>query len=211
MQKITALKAQRKNTQRVSVFLDGEYAFGLTRIVAGWLQIGQILSEEKITALRAEDELEMAYLRALNFLSYRPRSKAEIRRNLRKYKVPELLIEPTVERLEQNKLLNDQEFAQIWVENRNSFRPRGRRALSFELRQKGIADEVIQSTLDELVDEEILAYQAGIKKANKLAKYDWQDFRKKLSDFLARRGFSYGVISPLLPQLWEEVQAEENE
>lgn len=211
MQKITALKAQRKNTQRVSVFLDGEYAFGLTRIVAGWLQIGQILSEEKITTLRAEDELEMAYLRALNFLSYRPRSKAEIRRNLRKYKVPELLIEPTVERLEQNKLLNDQEFAQIWVENRNSFRPRGRRALSFELRQKGIADEVIQSTLDELVDEEILAYQAGIKKANKLAKYDWQDFRKKLSGFLARRGFSYGVISPLLPQLWEEVQAEENE
>lgn len=211
MQKITALKAQRKNTQRVSVFLDGEYAFGLTRIVAGWLQIGQMLSEEKIVTLKAEDELEMAYLRALNFLSYRPRSKAEIRRNLRKYKVPELLIEPTVERLEQNKLLNDQEFAQIWVENRNSFRPRGRRALSFELRQKGIADEVIQSTLDELVDEEILAYQAGIKKANKLAKYDWQDFRKKLSGFLARRGFSYGVISPLLPQLWEEVQAEENE
>ena len=211
MQKITALKAQRKNTQRVSIFLDGEYAFGLTRIVAGWLRIGQMLSEEEIAALKAEDDLELAYLRALNFLSYRPRSKAEIRRNLRKYKVPELLIEPTVERLEQNKFINDKEFAQIWVENRNSFRPRGRRALGVELRQKGIADEVIQSTLDELVNEEILAYQAGIKKAKKLAKYEWQDFRKKLSGFLARRGFSYGVISPLLPQLWEEVRSEENE
>ena len=211
MQKITALKAQRKNTRRVSVFLDGEYAFGLTRIVAGWLHIGQILSEERIATLKAEDELERAYLRALNFLSYRPRSKAEIRRNLRKYKVPENLIEPTVERLEQNKFINDKEFAQIWVENRNSFRPRGRRALRVELRQKGIADEVIQSSLDELVDEEILAYQAGIKKAKKLAKYEWQDFRKKLSGFLARRGFSYGVISPLLPQLWEEVRSEEND
>ncbi len=211
MQKITAIKPQRKNSRRVNIFLDGEFAFGLTRIVAGWLQIGQMLSEKKIAELKAEDELELAYLRALNFLSYRPRSKAEIRRNLRKYKVSELLIEPTVERLEQNNFVNDKDFAQIWVENRNSFRPRGRRALSVELRQKGIADDVIQSTLDELVNEEILAYQAGIKKAEKLAKYEWQDFRKKLSGFLARRGFSYAVISPLLPQLWEEVQTEENE
>lgn len=211
MQKITAIKAQRKNRQRVSIFLDGEFAFGLTRIVAGWLQVGQILGEEKVAALKAEDELEMAYLRALNFLSYRPRSKTEIRRNLRKYKIPEPLIEPVVERLEEKRFVNDNEFAQIWVENRNTFRPRGRRALRAELRQKGITDEIIQSTLDELVDEEALAHQAGIKKARKLAKYEWQDFRKKLSGFLARRGFSYAVISPLLSQLWEEVQAEKDE
>jgi len=213
MKKITAIKAQRKNTQRVSVFLDGEFAFGLTRVVAGWLQIGQILGEEKIAALKADDELEMAYLRAINFLSYRPRSKTEIRRNLRKYKVPEPLIEPVVERLEEKRFINDKEFAKIWVENRNTFRPRGRRALSIELRQKGITDEVIQSTLDELVDEDQLVYQAGIKRARKLAKheFEWQDFRKKLASFLARRGFPYAVISPLLPQLWEEVQAEKDE
>ena len=211
MQKITAIKAQRRNRERVSIFLDGEFAFGLARVSAGWLQVGQILGEEKIAALKADDELEMAYLRAINFLSYRPRSSAEIRRNLRKYEVPELCIEPTIERLEKNRFLNDKDFAEIWVENRNTFRPRGRRALSIELRQKGITDEVIQSTLDEMVDEEKLVYQAGIKKARTLAKgnLEWQDFRKKLAAFLARRGFNYGVISPILAELWEEVQEEE--
>ncbi|MBT3188946.1 MAG: RecX family transcriptional regulator [Anaerolineae bacterium] len=213
MKKITAIKAQRKNTQRVSVFLDGEFAFGLTRAVAGWLQVGQILGEEKIASLKNDDELEMAYLRAINFLSYRSRSSREIRQNLRKYEVPEPLIEPVIERLEEKNFLNDKEFAQNWVENRNTFRPRGRRALSIELRQKGISDETIQTTLDELVDEEKLVYQAGIKKARKLARreLEWQDFRKKLAAFLARRGFNYGIFSPLLSQLWEEVQDEKNE
>lgn len=208
MPTITAIKAQRKNAQRVSIFLDGEFAFGLTRIVAGWLQVGQILDEEKIARLKAEDELEMAYLRAVNFLSYRPRSTAEVRQNLRKYKVPALLIEPTIERLVEKNFLNDLEFAKFWVENRNAFRPRGGRALKIELRQKGISDEIIEEVLEALVDEESLAYQAGLKRAKKLARYDWQDFRKKLGAFLARRGFSYAVISPLLPRLWDEVKGE---
>ena len=213
MQKITAIKAQRRNTQRVSIFLDGEFAFGLTRMVAGWLQVGQFLGEEKIAALKAEDELEMAYLRAINFLSYRPRSSAEIRQNLRKYEVPELCIEPTVERLKKNDFVNDKDFAELWVENRNTFRPRGRRALSIELRQKGIAEKVIESTLNKLVDEDALVYQAGIKQAKKLVKrnLEWQDFRKKLASFLARRGFNYGLISPILSELWEEVQADKND
>ena len=212
MKKITAIKAQRRNTERVSLFLDGEFAFGLARVLAGFLQVGQVLDEEKIARLQADDELESAYLRAINFLSYRPRSSAEIRRNLRKYEVPELCIEPTVDRLAKNGFVNDQDFAQTWVENRNSFRPRGARALRSELRQKGISDEVIQSTLDEMVDEEKLVYLAGIKKARQLnnRSLEWQSFRKKLADFLARRGFSYGVISPILSQLWEEVQEEEN-
>ncbi len=211
MPKITAIKVQRRNTERVSIFLDGEFAFGLTRVLAGFLQIGQILSEEKIAALQAEDEMEMAYLRAINFLSYRPRSSAEIRKNLKKYEVPELCIEPTIERLEKNGFLNDADFAKSWVENRNTFRPRGGRALRAELRQKGLSDELIQSTLDEMVNEEELVYSAGKKKAKKLAKrnLEWQDFRKKLAAFLARRGFSYAVISPILSQLWDEVQEEE--
>ncbi len=211
MPKITAIKVQRKNKERVNIFLDGEFAFGLTRIVAGWLQIGQVLDEKKIAELQAKDESEMAYIRALNFLSYRPRSIAEIERNLRKYKVPEEIIPATIERLKAQNFVNDQEFAKMWVENRNTFRPRGKRALRLELRQKGITDEdIVQPILDDLVDEESLAYQAGIKKAKKLANLEWQDFRRKLAAFLARRGFSYSIISPLLRPLWDEVQPEED-
>ena len=66
----------------MNIYLDGEFAFGLARITAGWLKVGQELSEEKIAALQAEDANEMTYQKALHFLSYRPRSSAEVRQNL---------------------------------------------------------------------------------------------------------------------------------
>jgi len=211
MQTITAIEAQKKNPQRVNVYLDGEFAFGLARIVAAWLQVGQTLTDEKIAALQGEDAREMAYQRALRFLSYRPRSLAEIRRNLRKHEAPEAVIAATLERLQRNGLADDEQFAQAWVENRNTFRPRSRWALSVELRQKGLAEEVIQSTLDENVDDSALAYEAGVRKARKLTGLEWPDFRRKLGEFLARRGFSYPVIAPLLSQIWEEVQQEQGQ
>ena len=210
MQKITAIKVQRKNKERVNIYLDGEFAFGLTRIVAGWLQVGQLLDEKKIEQLKADDEREMAYIRALNYLSYRPRSIKEIELNLKKYNVPETIIPEVIKRLKSNNFVNDQEFAKLWIENRNTFRPRGKRALQVELRQKGINNEDIQPMLDELVDEESLAYQAGLKKARILANLEWQDFRRKLGAFLARRGFPYSVISPLLRPLWDEVHPEDD-
>mgnify|MGYP000952684904 FL=1 len=67
---ITALTAQKKNPQRINVFLDGEFAFGLQRIVAAWLIVGQTLSEEKINQLRSDDQSEIAYQKAINLLSY---------------------------------------------------------------------------------------------------------------------------------------------
>lgn len=204
MQKITAIKAQRKNPQRVSIFLDGEFAFGLSRIVAAWLKVGQTLSEEKIASLLEADAREKAYQQALLYLSYRPRSLAEIRQNLRKHDYPENVIEETLERLRENRFADDESFARAWIENRNAFRPRSARALRQELRQKGIAEDIIQSALESLADDEKAAYEAGIQKARKLSSLEWQSFRKKLGDFLARRGFSYSIIAPLLPKLWEE-------
>ncbi len=208
MKKITAIKSQRKNIERVSIFLDGKFDFGIARVLAGSLRVGQFLGEDQIAALKADDELESAYLKAINFLSYRPRSSAEIRKNLRKHEISELCIEPTIDRLEKLGFVNDKDFAETWIENRNTFRPRGKRALTYELRQKGVANTVIETTLEEMVNEEELVYLAGIKKAKKLAKrnLEWQDFRKKLAAFLARRGFNYGVISPILSQLWDEIQ-----
>ena len=58
MKKITALQVQKRNPNRVNIHLDGEFAFGVARIVAAWLRIGQELSEEKIGQLQAEDGRE---------------------------------------------------------------------------------------------------------------------------------------------------------
>jgi regulatory protein len=140
---------------------------------------------------------------AMLFLSYRARSESEIRQNLRKHEIPEAVIEQTLERLRKDGLANDNQFARTWVENRTAFRPRSRRMMAVELRQKGLADEAVSSAI-ESVDDEALAYEAAQKRAARLKDLAWMEFRKKLSDFLARRGFSYSVIAPVVTRVWNE-------
>lgn len=201
--RITAINVQKRNPQRVNIYLDGEYAFGLSRIVAAWLSVGQELDDEKIAALQLEDSREVAYQSALNLLSYRNRTEAEVRNHLIKRGADESVIQSVLERLQRSGLINDQQFAQEWVENRNEYRPRSRRALVFELRRKGVSDEAIQAAVEEL-DEEELAYQAAQKKARQLKPMDWLEFKRKMYAFLSRRGFSYEIASPVVARLWQE-------
>lgn len=203
MRKITAIEVQKKNPKRVNVYLDGEFALGLDRLVAAWLAVGQTLSEEKISRLVAEDAQEKAYQQAILFLGYRARSEAEVRKNLEKHEIPPETIDVTIERLREERLLNDEEFAQNWVANRSAFRPRSRRALAIELKRKGVDEAAIQSATA-AVDEEALAYAAAQKRVRRLKHLEWNAFRKKLGEFLARRGFAYEVIVPTVKRLWEE-------
>jgi regulatory protein len=206
VQRITAIEPQQKDPQRVNVYLDGEFAFGLTGIVAAWLKVGQDLSEEKIASLKVADDHEVTYQKALHFLSYRPRSSAEVRQNLTKRGVSEILIEETVNRLQKAGLVNDEAFARAWVENRNTFRPSGKPALRIELRRKGLSDEIVQSVLDAQVNEEMLAFEAARKYARRLAGLEWLKFRQRLGGFLTRRGFAYSVVAPVVSKVWKETQ-----
>ena len=208
MKKITAIVAQKKHPNRVNIHLDGEFAFGLARITAAWLRVGQELDERKIEQLQVEDARERALQQALLFLGYRARSESEIRQNLRKHEIPETVIEETLERLRKDGLANDDQFASAWVENRSTFRPRSRRMMALELRQKGLDDESMKSAL-ETVDDEALAYEAALKRAPRLKSLEWSEFRKKLSDFLARRGFPYSVVAPVVTRVWNETHTEE--
>jgi regulatory protein len=129
----------------------------------------------------------------------------EVRENLLKHEIPEPVIEEVIKRLQETNLLNDQQFAQAWVENRNTFRPRSRRALAMELRHKGLDDEVVQDTLNNNVDENALALEAARKYVRKVQQLEWPNFRQKLGGFLGRRGFSYGIVAPVLRQVWSEI------
>lgn len=203
MKKITAIETQKNNPKRVNLYLDGEFAFGLDRFVAAWLTVGQSLDEEKIAKLQAEESQEKAYQQSMLFLSYRARSETEVRKNLEKHAIPSTVIEQTLQRLREERLVNDGQFAQAWVANRSEFRPRSRRALTVELRQKGLTEADIRFAT-EAVDEESLAYAAAQKRVHRLDGLEWPEFRKKLSEFLARRGFGYDVIAPTVKRLWAE-------
>jgi regulatory protein len=206
---ITALQVQKKNPQRVNVFINGEFAFGLARITAAWLKVGQEISESKIVALKAQDQKEQALQRALHLISYRPRSEAEIRNHLHKYQISEETTTEVIARLRETGVLNDQQFAETWIENRAAFRPRSKLALRIELKQKGIDDEIVEEMLA-LVSDEDQAYEAAQKKARQFRALDEQTFKHKLLGFLARRGFSYEVASPVIKKLWEEKNNEED-
>ena len=203
---ITAIENQKNDPQRVNIFLDEEFAFGLAGYLAAWLQVGQTLSEEKINELISKDLLESALQKALHFLSFRPRSTSEVRKNLANRDIPENVIEETIDRLQKNSILDDMKFAQDWVENRSDFRPRSRTALRMELRLKGIPDDVIQTALA-AVDDDALTLKAAQKYLRRLSGLTKLEFRKKLSAHLARRGFSFASINPVVTNIWNEIQS----
>ena len=209
IRKITAIKLQKRNPHRVNIYMDGEFAFGISRIIAGWLDIGHELDDEEIISLQAKDEEEVAYQRALKFISYRIRTEDEIRRNLTKHSIRSEVISDVLNRLRRNGLVDDIQFANSWVENRNEFRPRAHRMLTYELRKKGISDEVILQSLDSTTPDEELAFKAAQNQFHKYEEFEWSDFRRKLSGFLARRGFSYTIISLVVDQVWAENRSKE--
>lgn len=209
MGKITALKVQKRNPNRVNVYLDNEFAFGLDRIVAAWLHLGQELSTEKINSLQAQDAGEVAYQQALHFISFRPRSEVEVRRKLLEKGAESEVIESVLARLRGAHLVGDEQFARKWIDNRSTFRPRSHRMLRYELHQKGVSEGFIQQALAEADNEPDLAYQAGRKYARRLEELDWEQFRKRLSGFLSRRGFSYGITAPVVRQIWDEIHSAE--
>lgn len=195
--RITALEPQQRSRDRVNVYLDGEFAFGLALSAALHLQVGDELTETDVAALRTADEVERAREKALGYLSYRPRSEAEVRRYLAERDFAVQTVDEVVERLCQVGLLDDMAFARFWVENRNRFRPRGARALVQELRQHGIAPEVIESALGDY-DAEAVGAAYAREQARRLAHLPPEQFRRRLTERLARRGFAYDLIQDLL-------------
>ena len=208
MATITSIEVQKRRPDRVNIDLDGEYAFSLAGILAVGLKVGTNLDADRIAALQARDAEESAFQRALRLISLRQRSESELRLHLRKHKTPEDVLERTLVRLREHRHADDAVFARAWVDNRKAFRPRGRRALAWELQRKGVTAEVAQTALAE-IDESALAYQAGLKKARQLPTADWPEFRTKISAYLARRGFPSDVIGSTVPQLWGEAHPEQ--
>ncbi|NWG17335.1 MAG: RecX family transcriptional regulator [Chloroflexi bacterium] len=202
---ITALKVQKGNQERVNVYIDGAYAFGLSMIEAARLHKGQSLSEAEIAALRDEDAVLKAVDSAARYLQYRPRSLAEVRQYLTGKQVPPPVVEAAIQRLIGLGHLDDMAFARFWVQNRGEFKPLSPRALRVELRRKGLPEAIITHALAELDDAE-LAYQAGLARARKLRRPTRQEFRKKIGDMLRRRGFSYSTTRETVERLLEEME-----
>ncbi len=203
MGKVTALSVQKRNQERVNVYIDDEFAFGLAYVAAARLRVGQELSPDEINELQNQDTVEKAKDSAYTLISLRPRSTAEIQQSLKKKGYDLDVIEQVINRLVDLDILNDETFAQYWVEQRDSFKPRSHMALRQELQQKGISRDIIDAALTDS-DEISAARAAAEKKAGLLTRYEEDEFKKKLGQFLQRRGFSYELIKDIIDELWQE-------
>ena len=204
--KITRLAVQKKNPNRVNVYLDGNFAFGLYKDNAAWLEIGQVLSDAKIKQLLDKDQKSEVYLKALDFISYKPRTSEETRRKLLQAGYDEVLIEGTISDLLENGILDDKSYAEQWVEERLRLKPRSKRFLIFELRKKGISKDLIQSAVED-VDDFQSAYDLAESRLFRYEKLPRMEFRRKLGNYLVEKGYSYDVISVITQDLWKKINA----
>jgi regulatory protein len=210
--RITALRPTRRDPNRISVDLDGAFAFALpAQLVADErLEIGEWLDEARVAALLAADETARATESALVFLGYRPRSEREVRDRLRRGGYGQDAIDHAVARLHDWRYLDDEEFARRWVENRATHRPRGKRLLQQELRNKGIDRETAREVIDEAdLNEEGDAEQIARRRLPSYAGDDPAAIRRRLGAYLARRGYGYDVIRAALERVLGEDEGDE--
>ena len=205
MSEITGLKAAKTREKRVNVFLDGKLALRLLAEVAlkEGLKVGQELTESQMEALAGLDRYQRCHNTAIRYLAYRPRSEAEIRERLQRRGFDSDCTEKTLARLKEQGLVDDTAFARFWKDNRQAFSPRSRRLTKLELQRKGLTGDIIEQVVGELDDSDS-AYRAALNRLRRLPATDYQTFRRRLGEYLGRRGFSYSIISETTARVWQE-------
>ena len=196
--KITAIKQQVKRADRYSVFVDGKYSFSLSEgaLLDQRLASGQELDEQQLKELKEASGNDKAYGNALRYVAMRPRSEWELRDYLRRKDVDEPVAQVIVERLRHVGLLDDLGFARAWVANRRLLKATSVRKLRLELKQKHVAEDIIDQVLaEDQTDERDTLRQLAAKKRGRYP----DDI--KLMQYLARQGFGYDDIKVVLGEL----------
>lgn len=200
MPTITSIK-QQKNKNRVNVYLDGLFGFGinLDNFVLLNLRINQELTQEEIEKIVRKAEFQKSLDKVLRFATVRPRSEKEIRDYFKRKKYHISIYDSLLEKLKHFELLDDFKFAKWWVDQRLQFRAKSKRVLQIELRQKGITKEIIDEVLEgTIIDEEKMAKDLLSKKEYKWKNLEPREARQKMSQYLAGKGFGWDIISRLV-------------
>lgn len=205
MKKVTALRAGKARRERVSVFLEGKFAFSLEAevVVKAGLRVGQELAEGYLEELTGADRFHRCLNAATRYLSYRPRSEAELREKLSRRGFTDDGIAAVLTRLKERGLVDDMAFARFWRDNRDSFSPRSQWLTKLELQRKGVDADIIDQVAS-AIDDNDSAYRTAQNKASRLSRADYPNFHRRLGAYLRRRGFDYEVINSTVKRLWPE-------
>ncbi len=206
---ITDIKLQEKRKDRFSIFLDGEFAFGLHQdvLLKAGIARGDKLSEKQVESILQLEGRHGAKEKAFRLLAVRPRSQKELRERLRQAGFVDPEIEWVLQELVRLKLINDAEFAIMFAKNRMITKPCGQFLLQQELRHKGISDPDIAHAIREAysdTSEAEIARQVAIKNKKKQTRLDAEKAQKRVADFLMRRGFSWDIVKDVMEH-WDDL------
>jgi regulatory protein len=189
---VTDIKPAKKSAGQ-HVYLDGEYAFTISDLdfSAGVVRVGQEMTNEEAEQFGLKQSVNRAYTRALRYIGVRPRSIRETRDYLKRLDLEG--IDEAIERLEAVGLLDDRAFAEAWVRERMTLKPKSAFALKGELMQKGVSVQIIDEVLEGSDEEE--AIKLVIKKKQRGSRFI---DKQKLTGYLLRQGFDYDLVKKVL-------------
>src|SRR5258706_940277 len=209
---VTNIERRKRDSHRVDLFIDGEFAFGINEevLLRSGIRKGDSLTEEALEKIRASQESSLDRNRALRLLGGRLRSEAELRTDLLEHEFHPATIESVIEQLRALRLLDDRRFAQAFVHDARMRRALGRILLQLELRRKGVPEPVIRDVLDRAAqpEEEAVAFEAASKllqryrASRKPTPPERQ--RNRAAQFLGRRGFDWQTIAAGMKRLFRE-------
>ncbi len=204
---ITKVVSQAKRHDRVSIFIDGEFAFGVSDEVAAHngLRAGVIVASEILHAVAREEEMTNCKRVALHYISYRMRSEVEVRRRLAKEDAGPAIVDAVLAQLRQIGVVDDKAFASAFGRDAVLGRKWGPHRVARGLRQAGVSDEYIEEALGEVrntLEDEDVVMKVGRKRWEQLQGVsDVRKRKKRLYDYLARRGFDFADIRRVLDDL----------
>lgn len=195
--KITAIKQQVKNLERVSIFVDGEYSFSLRldELVAHKIKNNDELSEADVKRLKKISTDGKLKARALEWVLNRPHSVREFGDYLRRKKAEPDLIETWAQEFTSKKYLNDHAFAQ-WLYELRARAGKSNRAINAELFKKGITRDISDIIFEENIDDEAERVKMLIDKKRKLSRY--KSNPEKLAQYLVQQGYSWQLVKQAL-------------
>ncbi len=204
---ITRLESQVNNDDRVSVFLDGEFAFGVHEdlVVKHNLQVGTSLTPEEIREIENDEQYVDAKQAALDYLAYKPRTEQEVRRKLQQRDVPPPIVDDVVARLYELEYLDDEAYAHDYAHNRFSSKKYGPVRIRRELEERGVDRHLAEAAVDKVFAEEDATAAAWTHAEKRWPRLEGEDDprrrRQKMYRYLRRRGFKSGTIRPILDEL----------
>jgi regulatory protein len=194
--KITSIRQQQKRTKRYSVFVDGSYAFSLSEpaLLSSKITRGQELNQEQFRELTLLASGDTLYNQACRYVTLRLRTAWEVSQYLQRKQASPALVHEILNKLSNVGLVDDAQYVQAYIHDRQLAHPTSHRKIIFELRKKHVADEVIEAALgDDKADH--TALMALITRKRQQSRY--QD-DLKLMQYLSRQGFHYGDIKEAL-------------